>query len=116
MKKALLTTLSIAFLFLLAACGGTDGEDTENAGTTVDITATNWEFNKEHFTDPAGEEVTFHLTSEEGMHGIEIEGTDVNIEGEGSATATLDPGEYTIMCNVPCGEGHEDMVATLTVE
>ena len=117
-------TLSLALV--LAACGGgddegssnSDGEAGENAsgdGETVDIQASNWQFDQEEYTVPAGE-VTVNLTNEEGFHGIEIEGTDIALDDAGSQTATLEPGEYTIRCSIMCGAGHDDMVATLIVE
>ncbi|WP_053220135.1 cupredoxin domain-containing protein [Virgibacillus senegalensis] len=120
MKKALLALMVSLFILLLAACGGgdeagaTEGDDGGSAAV-VDIGASNWQFDKEGYTAPAGE-ITFNLTNEEGVHAIEIEGTDVAIENEGSATATLEAGEYTIKCILPCGEGHEEMTSTLTVE
>ncbi|MRG87330.1 cupredoxin domain-containing protein [Salinibacillus xinjiangensis] len=57
--------------------------------------------------------------NEAGLHGIEIEGTNVKnvkLDKEGSATANLEPGEYTIRCIIPCGEGHGEMTAQLVVE
>ncbi|WP_153462069.1 MULTISPECIES: cytochrome C oxidase subunit II [Sediminibacillus] len=120
MKKALLALMVSMFMLLLAACGSSDdagaaeGDDGGSAAV-VDIAASNWQFDKEEYTAPAGE-ITFNLTNEEGVHAIEIEGTDVKIENEGSATATLKAGEYIIKCALPCGEGHEDMSSTLVVE
>lgn len=114
---------------ILAACGGNNsndtvekGEDTgssEEAGTgnVIDITATNFEFDKDVYTIQSGEEVKIKLSNEEGMHGIAIEGTDVNINGDGEATFTPEkPGEYEIYCSIPCGAGHADMKSTLVVE
>ncbi|GGF27166.1 hypothetical protein GCM10010954_27770 [Halobacillus andaensis] len=119
MKKGIFAFLVIVLMFTLAACGSgdekVDGGEAEAAGETVDIKASNWEFNEESYIASAGE-ITFNLTNEEGMHGIEIEGADINIDNEGSATATLEPGEYTITCSIVCGTGHEEMVSTLIVE
>ena len=128
MKKNVVFSILLSFIVVFTtACGGGDSAgngETDSAtgsdggtdsGATVDIVATNWSFDQENYTAPAGE-ITFHLTNKEGMHGIQIEGTDVNIEGDGSATATLEPGEYQIVCSVVCGAGHADMVSTLTVE
>ncbi|MFZ3579592.1 cytochrome C oxidase subunit II [Virgibacillus sp. DJP39] len=124
MKKVIFALMFIALSLILAACGGGDSaeegnpsEGTESNGvsTTVDITATNWEFDQENYTVPAGE-VTFNLTNEEGLHGIQVDGTDVNIEGDESGKVTLEPGEYTIRCSIPCGQGHANMQSTLTVE
>ncbi|MFC4403443.1 cytochrome C oxidase subunit II [Gracilibacillus xinjiangensis] len=127
MKKWLIALTVVSLLVLLAACGGgetdSSNEDKESNtsneasgnGETVEIVASNWEFDQEEYTVPAGE-VTVNLSSEEGYHGIEIENTDMEIDAEGSATATLESGEYTIRCNIPCGIGHNEMVATLIVQ
>ncbi|WP_430788169.1 cytochrome C oxidase subunit II [Virgibacillus flavescens] len=144
MKKLVLTTLFLTLILVLAACGGGEsdessgdtgnsndnsGETTEESGeessdsgeaamdNKLDIVATDFEFNKEEYTVQSGEEVTVTLTSKEGTHGITIEGTDVNIQGEGKATFTPEePGEYMIHCSVPCGEGHSGMMSTLIVK
>ncbi|MBB6454053.1 heme/copper-type cytochrome/quinol oxidase subunit 2 [Salirhabdus euzebyi] len=123
MKKLMLTSLFTLLLLALAACGGDDnatsGSDDASGGegtsSTVELVATNWDFAEDTYTVPAGE-VTFELINEEGFHGITINGTDVKIDGEGTATATLEAGEYTIICNVPCGEGHAEMTAQLVVQ
>lgn len=143
MKKVMVTALFLSLILVLAACGGSDessegttdsgndsGETTEQstddstsdsdsseATTTLDVTATDFEFNKGEYTVPSGEEVKVSLTSKEGTHGLKIKDTDVDIQGEGEATFTIDePGEYTIRCSVPCGEGHSDMMSTLIVK
>lgn len=84
---------------------------------TVDIVATNFKFNQEKFYVKAGEEVTVNLTSEEGGHGIAINGLDVSIdEPNGTVKFTpTEPGEYQIVCSIFCGEGHGDMIASLVV-
>ena len=83
----------------------------------VDIIATNFAFNQDKWYVKAGEEVTVNLKSEEGIHGIAIEGLNVEIkESEGTIKFTPEkPGEYKIYCNIFCGAGHEDMVSTLVV-
>lgn len=123
MKKRFFSLIVFALILMLVACGGGDSADEGSttdsegnaSGAAVDIVATNWDLELDNTTVPAGE-VTFTLTNEEGMHGIEIKGTDVSIEGDGSATTTLEPGEYEIYCSIMCGEGHDDMVSTLIVE
>lgn len=127
MKKQWLTLMFLVLMAgLLVACGGDDAQDTttdDGANNTtdtaddevVDIKAYNWEFDQDTYTVAAGE-VTVKLTNEDGFHGIEIVDTDVSLQSEGSMTTTLEPGEYTIRCNIPCGAGHDDMVATLIVE
>ncbi|MFC4386941.1 cytochrome C oxidase subunit II [Gracilibacillus marinus] len=119
MKKIVFVFMALTLTMVLAACGGDDkdsgGDAASGDGETVNIKASNWQFDQEEYTVPAGE-VTINLANEDGYHGIDVEGTDISIDSEGNATATLEPGEYTIRCNIPCGTGHEDMVATLIVE
>ncbi|WP_163536953.1 cytochrome C oxidase subunit II [Gracilibacillus sp. YIM 98692] len=129
MKKFMFILVLLTLAFVLAACGGeadnsegNNGENTEEnnesaAGdeSVVHLTASNWQFDQEEYTVPAGE-VTVELTNEEGFHGIEVVGTDIAVDGEGSATGVLEPGEYTIRCSIQCGTGHSEMVSTLIVQ
>lgn len=129
MKKWLLASLFLSTMIILAACGGNDSNNTsekvEETGSSnetgtnnvLDITATNFEFDQDVYTVQSGEEVKIKLSNKEGMHGIAIDGTDVNIIGDRETTFIPEkPGEYTIYCNVPCGAGHSDMKSTLVVE
>ncbi|MFC4024342.1 cytochrome C oxidase subunit II [Oceanobacillus longus] len=139
MKKNLLFSILVGFMLLLAACGGednstendaTDNTDTETTEQTeasgesteaeinndVVMTLTNFDFDKEEYVVQSGEEVTITLVNEEGNHGISIDELDVNIQGEGEAVfVPEEPGEYVIYCNVFCGDGHEEMTATIVV-
>lgn len=129
MKRWLLATVFFSIMLVLAACGGSGEDDSvkqpEETGSSeeaaannnVEIIATNWDFDQEKYTVNAGEEVTITLSNEEGMHGIGIDGLDVTISGDGKATFTPEePGEYTIRCNIPCGQGHASMTSTLVVK
>jgi len=98
----------------------TDSGKTSSHQTTqnLKITATNFKFSKEDYYVKAGQEVTLTLTSKEGVHGLMIDGLDVNIKAPGG-TAKFTPkkaGDYQIHCNTYCGEGHGNMTATLHVE
>lgn len=137
MKKGILVTILFGLILALAACGGGNSdsnttktgqdaaEETESTSSSeepvinndFEIKATNFEFDQAEYTVKAGEEVKISLVNDEGMHGISIDDLDVNIEGDGEATFTPEePGEYTIYCNIPCGQGHSDMVSTLIVQ
>lgn len=119
MKKLFLFLMSIGLVTALAACGG--GDDSADKGdggggdNALAIEASNWKFDQTEYKVPAGD-VTINFKSTEGYHGLQINGTDVNLEGEGTKTVNLKAGEYTIQCSVPCGEGHADMQSKLIVE
>jgi cytochrome c oxidase subunit 2 len=69
---------------------------------------------------PAGSTVTFHLASEDVIHGFGVAGTNVNlmvIPGQ-IATATVEFDEqatYGIVCNEYCGAAHHAMEGQLQV-
>ena len=69
--------------------------------------------------DP-GDRVTIELASADVVHGLHIEGYDVNLTADPgqptSATFTADrPGTYRIRCSVPCGPLHPFMSGRLRV-
>jgi plastocyanin len=124
--------MSIAAMLMLAvglmtACGG--AEEAEEGGTvespavaesgnTVDLSidATNFKFDQETYSVKAGDTVNLSFKSSEGMHGIEIQGMDVELKDGESTTFVAQPGEYDIVCSIMCGSGHADMVSKLVVE
>jgi len=137
LRKGLFAAILFGLILVLAACGGNDDNSTEDTGgndateqaedngssedtatnNDLDITATNFEFDQDEYTVESGEEVKVSLANDDGMHGLAIDDLDVNIEGDGEATFTPEePGEYTIYCSIPCGEGHDDMKSTLIVK
>ncbi|HLR59326.1 MAG TPA: cupredoxin domain-containing protein [Pseudogracilibacillus sp.] len=123
MKKKLLIFLLLSLTVILAACGGNDeasepkDESASNSNSEIEVTATNFEFNQPEYTVQSGDEVKINLSNADGSHGIAIDEFDVDIQGDGEATFTPDkPGEYTIYCNIPCGQGHDDMQSKLIVE
>jgi cytochrome c oxidase subunit 2 len=69
---------------------------------------------------PAGEPVTFHVTTPDVTHGFNLAGTNVNsmvIPGQiAEFTVTFDEtGEYGIVCHEYCGSGHHTMEGQVVV-
>ena len=69
---------------------------------------------------PAGEQVTFHVTSADVTHGFNLAGTNVNtmvIPGQvGEFSVTFEEtGSHGIVCHEYCGSGHHTMAGTLKV-
>lgn len=80
------------------------------------INAYNWYFDKEEYTVEAGETVVLSMRSMGGRHNIKIEELDLIVNEGDEIEMTFEPGVYTILCDIMCGEGHFDMVAKLVVE
>ncbi|ALS22755.1 MULTISPECIES: cupredoxin domain-containing protein [Paenibacillus] len=90
----------------------------EAAGPTLKFVATNYKFDQAEYTVKAGEKVTVSLQNKEGLHAIEIVGTNVKLDNNTkSMEVTFDkPGEYEVHCSLPCGPGHADMKTKLIVQ
>jgi cytochrome c oxidase subunit II len=120
LKKSLwLAAIAMLAIGILAACGGgkeKKEESAKNAEETVTIEAKNFEFDKKEYKIPANKDVALKLENVDGNHALMIEGEDVNISGGSSDVVNLKPGEYTLRCSIPCGNGHADMVSKLVVE
>lgn len=129
------TTLRIVAVILslmLVSCGGVGG-----VSKTIDVTMTDFQFQPNHFTVPAGQEVSFNSTNNGAVvHNFVIMklGTsagdtfddedipnvywEIELPPGGSTTTSFvapsEPGEYQVVCRT---EGHiiSGMTATLTV-
>jgi cytochrome c oxidase subunit 2 len=119
----LASTMIVASLIFAGCSNETKPAATESSApaasgeNVINIEASNWKFNQETFEAKAGQPVTLNFNSKEGVHGIVIEGLDVEIQQKGSKTITPDkPGEYKIVCSIPCGPDHGKMTATLVVK
>ena len=133
MKKWFFAPLLVLSLVMLSACGSTEtketkestqqkesqdestNQDSKSESQAIKIEAKNFAFDQTEYTAKAGEPINFSFKSAEGMHGIAISGTDVTLNDGDSKTVTLEAGEYTIMCTIPCGSGHSEMVSKLIV-
>jgi cytochrome c oxidase subunit 2 len=74
-----------------------------------------WKFDRQTYEVPAGKEITIEFKSAEGLHGIKIDGTNVNLKENGTVKLTLKAGTYKIFCSLLCGPGHGNMTAALVV-
>lgn len=127
MRKWLLLALAVAMMSILIACGSNNGNskveppievsDDEIASGTLEIVASNWEFDKEYYAIRAGETVELTVNSIDGVHGIEIFDTEYNniVNNKPTQITISEPGTYNIRCSIPCGQGHRTMVSKLVV-
>src|SRR6266508_3453607 len=124
--------MAVLFSLTLVACGGGGG-----VSTKINVTLTDFQFQPNHFTVPAGQEITFSATNSGAVvHNFVIMklGTtagpffddedvpnvywQVELQPGGDVNTTFiapaDPGEYEVVCRT---EGHiaSGMTAKLTV-
>ncbi|TCN00794.1 cytochrome c oxidase subunit 2 [Paenibacillus sp. BK033] len=120
MKKWLIFASVLCLVFVVAACGSnskSNNSGSEAASSTVAdvvIKASSWEFDQPEYRIKKGQTIKLELI--DGVHGVEIEKTNVKLTQNKAKTITLDAGEYEIKCNIPCGGGHSKMSAKLIVE
>ncbi|SFE46762.1 cytochrome c oxidase subunit 2 [Paenibacillus catalpae] len=120
MKKWLIFASVLCLVFVVAACGSNSNgnNDGSNAASSdvadVVIKASSWEFDQPEYHIKKGQTLKLELI--DGVHGVEIEKTNLKLTQNKAKTVTLDAGEYEITCNIPCGQGHSKMKAKLIVE
>jgi cytochrome c oxidase subunit 2 len=117
MKKWLLFASVLCLVFVIAACGSNNNGNSEAASSTpadVVIKASSWEFDQPEYRIKKGQ--TLELELIDGVHGVQVDNTDLKLTNNKAKTVTLDAGEYEINCNIPCGGGHSKMSAKLIVE
>ena len=87
----------------------------------VPVVAKRFTFEPARVEVKEGERIRLVVTSEDGVHGLEIKKFKVNKKiPRGGDKVTIDfvasaPGEYPILCSEYCGNGHEEMKGTLVV-
>jgi cytochrome c oxidase subunit 2 len=81
------------------------------------IASNDFTFNQEEFTAKVGETAIMKFSNKSGVHGIDIENLGISLDRDDAQTeyTFTEPGEYEIICNIPCGPGHAVMVAKLIV-
>ena len=92
----------------------------EGVARSVRVEASTFAFTPATIEVDPGDRVTIELASADVVHGLHIEGYDVNLTADPgqptSATFTADrPGTYRIRCSVPCGPLHPFMSGRLRV-
>ncbi|SDC00162.1 cytochrome c oxidase subunit 2 [Paenibacillus sp. UNCCL117] len=128
MKKWIVSISAIALIAVMTACGakpeaapapsGQSAPASGGAGQQVKLVATNYQFDQKEYKVKKGEDVTFTLENKAGLHGVAINGLNVELKGD-KLSATVKPdkaGTYDIICSIPCGSGHISMKSKLIVE
>ncbi|MEC0172519.1 cytochrome C oxidase subunit II [Paenibacillus graminis] len=122
--------LSVGFLLILAACGGTgNNTGTANnkdgaaaAGITAEeeliISATNYSFDQNEYHLKKGVPVNIVFKNESGNHGILVPELDLRLDGKESSRVIVpeEAGTFEMTCAIMCGSGHSGMSAKVIVE
>ena len=111
-----------ALLLGAAAMSNQQDPAAASAPREIPVVAKRFSFEPARVEVTEGERIRLVVTSEDGVHGLEIKKFRVNkkIPRGRDKVTTIDfvasaPGEYPILCSEYCGEGHEDMKGTLVV-
>ncbi|TDG00420.1 cupredoxin domain-containing protein [Paenibacillus piri] len=132
MKKSIVWALALCLVFALSACGKkeeaaapapapSNGAATgagSAASADLKLVASNFKFDQAEYKVKKGQDIKVSLENKEGMHGVEIKGLNVKLDGNTkSATFKAEKeGTYDIICTIPCGSGHINMKSKLIVE
>ena len=110
------------FLALTVAAAALLVAGRASAHPSIDIVASNWKFTPNTITLKVGEPQVLHVTSSEGVHGLQSDdlGIPQTMIMPGKFTdITVTPkkaGTYVIHCSIMCGAGHQNMTLTVKVE
>jgi cytochrome c oxidase subunit 2 len=89
--------------------------------TEIRISAKKFEFHPSKVTAKRGQPLVLVLTSEDRIHGFKMPDfgvrTDI-VPGQETRVSLMPekPGSFGFLCDVFCGDGHEDMEGTLVIE
>jgi cytochrome c oxidase subunit II len=113
------TVLLLGLALVVVYSTGSSGQQSRRV---IEITAERFEFWPSEITVDVGEEVELRVTSEDTIHGLRIQGTEINLtvpkRGKGSVVATFKasaPGRFLFECSRMCGAGHHFMSGELVV-
>ena len=89
--------------------------------TEIPISAKKFEFHPDKITARRGQPLVLVLTSEDRIHGFKMPdfGVRTDIVPGQETRVRLVPdkaGSFAFLCDVFCGDGHEDMEGTLVIE
>jgi cytochrome c oxidase subunit II len=91
------------------------------ASSPINIVASDWKFTPDTIQIRVSQESTLHLTSSQGVHGLQSDalGIPLTTIAPGSSTnVKVTPqkaGRYVLHCAIMCGAGHSNMTLTVNV-
>lgn len=106
---------------LIGSAGGGVAHLAAQPANEVSVAASKFEFTPETVMATVGQPLTFVLTSLDRIHGFKMPefGIRTDIVPDRETRVTITPttaGSFVFLCDIFCGDGHEDMSGTLVVE
>ncbi|WP_018132042.1 cupredoxin domain-containing protein [Effusibacillus pohliae] len=118
--------MAVVSLAVLAGCGGNQSAAIPDPTFTNEpqkakIVGSNYKFEVTQGELKAGQPVTLTLEDQSGAHGFLITNTNINEKLKSGEQKTITwtpdkPGDYLVVCSVPCGSGHSSMQAKIVVK
>jgi cytochrome c oxidase subunit 2 len=116
-------------MFLVAATGGylhqqsvvrSAPEEIRNNEQVIRISASTFEFKPSEITVRKGMPVVLELTSQDRHHGFKLSAFELRVDIKPGVAEKVrfvpdKIGKFTFLCDVFCGDGHEDMSGTIRV-
>jgi cytochrome c oxidase subunit II len=115
-------------IFLIAATGGyqqqsvgrSTAHETRNNEQVIRISASTFEFKPSEITVRKGVPVVLELTSQDRHHGFKLSAFELRVDIKPGAVEKVrivpdKIGNCTFLCDVFCGDGHEEMSGTIKV-
>jgi cytochrome c oxidase subunit 2 len=138
-KRLIALFSTILIIGVLAACGSSANNATDNGATTNDqqqqpnktqtevtptgktvevtVNAKNFDFDVKEIKAHLGDKVKITLKNDDGAHGFAIDDFGVDIKGGETAEFLVDKkGTFDYYCSLMCGVGHDQMKGKLVVE
>jgi len=81
------------------------------------VEASNYEFAPAEYNYKVGDKVVIKLTNKSGFHGFKVDalGIELTKDNPEMEFEFTKAGSFEAYCSIPCGEGHLDMIAKITV-
>ena len=120
MKRLITCAMMVSALARTSMVGRSTAREMRTDEQVVRITASTFQFQPSTITVKKGVPVTLELVSEDRHHGFKLADFHLRAEVKPGVVERIrfvpdKAGKFTFICDVFCGDGHEDMTGTLLV-
>lgn len=119
-KRKILISSGLLILILVMAFAPFPSVPKEPGERTIRVQASRYAFTPAEISVNSGDRVTIELTSNDVVHGLYIDGYDLQISADPGQVRTLTftadrSGTFRLRCSVTCGDLHPFMIGKLRV-